>query len=250
MGATLGNLQAGPLWTDIFLDGKQGDSVAISLAEESDSDSSWECVVRVRSEHGTFILGSFRTISPARGQPPARCVAICYFPGAVQWLTSWRRVSGTNPNAAADCVLSSRDCCSGTLPGVTPLLFGPTGPSAPRTFVRLPSAPAGPLLAIQQLTTAPAANLFSAQIQLENLALAGPNFAMLFDQAAAPALGDTPFWARAIGPAAAEPSAAIFSGGVQGRPSTSLLWAAVSTTLAHFTPSGALIDVSAELALP
>lgn len=257
MGSTLGNLQAGPLWADVFLDGAQGDTLSISLAEESDSDTEWECVVRVRCEYGAFTLGMFRTRSPARGQPPARVVAICHFPGAVQWSTSWRSVAGSNPSAAASAILASRDCCAGTLPGVTPLLVGPFGPFAPRTFVRLGSDPAGPFVApVWQITQQPGAVLFHAQMQMNKPEDAQRHFAMFFDLPVAPVGGEIPIWSRAIGPfgafgaAPVEPSWADYDAGPQGIVIRNFLWAAISQEAGFFQASGHEFTAYAELALP
>lgn len=257
MGTTLGNLQAGPQWADLFLDGEAGDSLSICLAEEVDSDSEWECFVRARTNQGTYHVGAFRTRSPARGEIPARLVATAYFPGAIGWITSWRLRSGTNPQAAAECTLASRDCCGGgPNPGVTPVLSEVVGPNASRSFQRQPlvgnpSAPEFPV------TSVPGSSVYRAEVSMNKPESTGHFYAMLLDipLGSVPVGGETPFWQRPIGTSGAPPSGTTdpfqaFEGGPQGFRVTGIAWAVISSDGASYVPSGENILTYSEISQP
>ena len=249
MSANLGNIQAGPQWSDLGYAGDAGPTLSICLAEEVNSTCEWECRVLARTEHGSFHVGSFRTRPPARGEVPARLVAIAYFPGALGWLTSWRlRAGGNARSAAAASLHSSSDCPAGTLPGVTPMLSGVTAAS-PRVFTFNGAIGLAPV----QLAP-PGALLSSVVGQLTDPAgVAG--FVMLFDSAAAPALGAIPIFSRHLGSTApvfaSDPTNYAYLAGAQGRPITLGLWAAFSSTADTFTPlAGNTFNATTEAGLP
>lgn len=232
--SSLGNVGAGPQWSDVGHAGEAGATLSITLAEEANSTAEWECRVIARTEHGSFHVGAFRTRSPARGEVPSRLVAICYFPGAVSWLTSWRMRAGGNALTQADVTLTSSPDCGGTLPGVTPLLSG-IGPAGTRTFT------SPPIVAVPALLAPAGALLFSVHAQLNDPA-GPPAFVMLFDQLVAPVLGDLPFWTEHAGSAGglvnADPTSVNYPRIplAQGRTVGFNLWAALSSTSPTFTP--------------
>jgi len=247
MSNALGQISAGPQWSDVGLAGKGGSTLSICLAEEANSSAEWECRVMARTEHGSFHVGAFRTRPPSRGEVASRLVAIVYFPGAKSWITSWRKRSGGTALSQAAVTLSAEDQ-SGTFPGVTPLVSGP-GPAATRSFGFTPGIGAAPVLLATNGSV-----LFDVRGQLRDPA--GPaGFALLFDQAAAPIAGDVPIFSRHIGSAAgvfvSDGTAYEYGGGAQGRPIVNTLWAAFSSTSDVFTPlAGNTFNATAELGLP
>jgi hypothetical protein len=223
--ATLGTITAGPQWSDIALASGRGSTLAISLAEEADSTAVWECRVTARTAHGSFFVGKFLTVSPVRGDVASRLVAICYYPGALSWVTSWRLRSGGAADSAAETTLSAEEC-TGTTPGITPITPG-MGPLGARTFGYTPLITAVPV------AIAPAgALMMNVNGQMISAEVIGTTFyVLLFDQLLAPVVGDIPIWSKHMSrPAAAtavtDTSQYDYNGGQLGRPIVFGLWAA------------------------
>lgn len=248
MGASLGQLQPGPQFSDVALDVPDGSACAISLAEEVDSNAEWEINVRAVTEHGTFAVGALRTRSPASGEQPARLVAVAFYPGARRFAISARQVAG-DATKGADCILSS-STGTGTTPGVTPVSSLTRGESATRSFVTLaPAAGVSPRVAINRST------LYRAHFQMSPAAVAGTNvFAAIFDKRTAPVAGDLPVWVghmgNAVATAADDPSHVDAVFGAQGLPITFGLWIASSDAAGALVVSAVPIAATLEIANP
>lgn len=96
---------------DINIAGEHvGPNLAIHFSQQPDSNESWILVIRARTEQGDSEIGTIRTRPPARGDPPTRCVAQAFCPGAISW-----SVQITGPDGAAANVqfTSDKECCVG-----------------------------------------------------------------------------------------------------------------------------------------
>lgn len=248
MAQTLGNLQAGPMWSDVALVAKPGETCAIALSEDVLSDAEWECRVRAVTLQGTITIGSFRTRSPAAGEMPSRLVALAFYPGAVSFVASWRQVAG-ELKLGGDCTLTS-SAGVGSTPGVTPVSSITNGPSATRAFQFL-----APVVGVAPQIAPRGTSLYRADLQMGNATVVGANvWGALFDKAGAPVAADVPFWSGHMGVAApgapSDPSLVVADFGPNGRVIRNGLWLAASDAAGPLVISLQLVGGAFQLALP
>lgn len=67
-----------------------GANLAIHLSQQADSNEQWKIIIRARTEQGDFEIGTILTRPPSRGDPPNRCVAQAFCPGADNWTVELR----------------------------------------------------------------------------------------------------------------------------------------------------------------
>lgn len=246
MGQNLGNLQAGPQWSDVTLDVNAGDACAISISEDARSNAEWDVRIRAVTDYGNFLAGVVRTRSVANGEAPARLVAVAFYPGARRFVASFRQVAGTT-TLGADATLSSTSG-AGCFPGVTPIFSTTANERAARSFLSGP-----PFAGVGTLQVARGGSLMQLHAQMVDPLTAGTNvWIAAFDQAAAPVAGDLPFWSAHLGQAAGgspDPSHIQESWG-PGRPIVSGLWFASSDAAGPLVVSAVPLLVQAEVALP
>ena len=238
MGAQIGNIRGGII-CDVDLQvtpSELGDVLSIFLAQPADSTDSWKLQVAAGTDQALEIVGQVVTVAPGvAGEPPSRMVAVAHVPGAKRWRVS---CSTSSVAAGARINISSSKGTGGIPPGVTAVKNGTQSPSGNKSRFDVTGI---------QVTAIAQATVGATLWQLEGTmsqAQAGGNpstFVMLFDQLAAPAVGDIPIWTQHVGQAAGSPPDTSEydynpNGGylVQRQ-----LWVATSTTPDTYTPDGA-----------
>ena len=246
MGQNWGQAQGGPIWYDVALDvsaGEIGDALAVFVSD-ADLAAEWEIVIYANVHEGQYRCGSMVTRSALRGDPLARLVAVANVPGAKGWKASVRAIDGAT-NYQAQITLSSSAAPSGAGLGVNAVKHG-NDSSANRSYQNGNSATGTPV-------SGPNVVLFEINGTFDQAEIANAaDWVMLFDSAAVPVAGATPFLSAHLGQSAfATPDGSnwTYSGGPFGRRIANRLWCLMSSTPGTYTPSTFSSDYHASFAL-
>lgn len=68
--------------------------LVLSFSEPAESSAEWDITIFAGLDVGRFVLGRFRTTSPAAGDPAARIIAQAYCAGAHSWAVTLRGPMG------------------------------------------------------------------------------------------------------------------------------------------------------------
>ena len=229
-------LVRGGIICDVGLDvtpSEIGDVLCIFFSQSATSRASWKLQVGAMTDQGIEIIGQVVTVPPGTaGEPPTRMVGVAHCPGAKAW-----RVSCSTPLVAEEAfiTLHSSKSAGGIAPGVTAVKNGTQGPSGNKSRFDITGSQLTPIARDVAGTTLWQLDGTLSQAQVVG---ASGTFVMLFDQLAAPALGNIPIWTQHVGSAGAgapsDPTRYTYApdGGYLVQ---SQLWVATSTTPDTYT---------------
>lgn len=119
-----------------------GPAIAIHLSQQANSNEQWTIQIRARTEQGDSVIGTVVTRPPTRGDPPNRCVAQAFCPGAIGWTVE---VKGPDKATASIQMTADHDC--GCVGGVFQGVIAVNGTSIVQTdFVDVFASPQGVLM--------------------------------------------------------------------------------------------------------